>query len=130
MPQSITTTMSAYNVQMNALPPYLVVAATSVLISIVFLAYRFATLERPTKLYPVIGLEEEGLNPKESFFDNADKVIAKGLQTGGPFQVITGTGPKLSYHHARLQIRLRTNTTGIRFCCQIDTQKKCAMMTD
>lgn len=41
-------------------------------------------------------LPEQGLGPKASWFKQGRATLSKGLkQTSGPFQVVTGTGPKI-----------------------------------
>jgi hypothetical protein len=60
--------------------------------------YVWSTLasERPLPDFAATTLPGEGLGPKESYFKDASKTIAAGLKSySGPFQIITGTGPKI-----------------------------------
>ena len=60
------------------------------------LTYVYSTLnsERPVPGFPVISLQD--LGPKESYFKYGRETILKGMEsTKGPFQILTGTGPKI-----------------------------------
>lgn len=59
--------------------------------------YKWLTADAPFEYFPLIALTEEGLGPKESWFQHGQRTIKKGLETcnGRPFQVMTGTGPKV-----------------------------------
>ncbi|TRX96044.1 hypothetical protein FHL15_003186 [Xylaria flabelliformis] len=62
------------------------------------------------KDFPMMALVEDGLDPKESWFQKGPKTIQEGLRRyrGRPFQVMTGTGPKLVLPH-RFAEELKTN---------------------
>lgn len=70
-------------------------------IALVCTTYSLLTVERPFKGFPVVELSEKGLNSKWSWYHNSTETIAKGLKEhDGPFQIITGTGPKVwAYEH-------------------------------
>lgn len=62
-----------------------------------YIAYSLLTIERPLKGFPVVALTERGLSPKWSWYSAGTETVAKGLKEhNAPFQVITGTGPKVS----------------------------------
>lgn len=64
--------------------------------------YVWSTLvsERPLRSFPIATLPGENLGPKESYFKDSSKTIAAGLRLySGPFQLITGTGPKTVLPH-------------------------------
>ena len=74
-----------------------------------FVTFRSATLSEPRwmsyqaigplKGFPVVALSEKGLNSKWSWYHSSTETIAKGLKEhNGPFQIITGTGPKVCIH--------------------------------
>src|SRR2546423_3468363 len=72
------------------------VIAASLILVLIYIIHSTLTAERPYKEFPVIELSEEGLGPEESWFKQGQRTIQKGLETcTGPFQVITGTGPKI-----------------------------------
>lgn len=54
--------------------------------------------EQPLKGFPVAALRERGLNSKWSWLKAGEETIARGLKefNNAPFQIITGTGPKVS----------------------------------
>lgn len=52
--------------------------------------------ERRLPGFPVATLQGKDLGPKESYFQDASGTIASGARTyAGPFQILTGTGPKI-----------------------------------
>lgn len=69
-----------------------------ILLSVVlYSVFKYLTRQRPWKGFPLIDLKaEEGLGPLRSWFMRGEKVIAKGRKLDAPFQVMTGTGPKVS----------------------------------
>lgn len=51
---------------------------------------------KPTRGFPVVALTEKGLSAKDSWFQKGKETIDKGIaKYNAPFQVITGTGPKI-----------------------------------
>lgn len=69
----------------------------ALLVSVLVLNFIVSTLksERPWKGIPLIALPEKGLGPKASWIKYGREVVVKGAKTGAPFQVMTGTGPKI-----------------------------------
>lgn len=60
---------------------------------IIFLSITFA---RSLSKFPIVALAEQGLNARSSWHKAGTETIAKGIREhNGPFQVITGTGPKV-----------------------------------
>ncbi|KAI1076359.1 cytochrome P450 [Whalleya microplaca] len=56
--------------------------------------YSIITAGRPFAAFPIIAVD--GLSPKNTWLWQGRKAIAEGLQKfSGPFQIITGTGPKI-----------------------------------
>jgi hypothetical protein len=75
---------------------YLPFAAAVVALAIVYHVKTQADIKRPYKGFPLVGLEEYGLTPEESWQKHGYKVMMKGLKEyQGAFQVMTGTGPKV-----------------------------------
>ncbi|RYP66018.1 hypothetical protein DL771_007999 [Monosporascus sp. 5C6A] len=67
-----------------------VIAATVVL----GFLYSLITKERPFSGFPVISID--GKSPRKTWLFNGRKALAEGVQRfAGPFQVVTGTGPKI-----------------------------------
>ena len=65
----------------------------------VYFTYSLKTTERSLKGFPIASL---GPDPASSWSAAGNEILAKGLkENNGPFQVITGTGPK-----ERIVIRL------------------------
>jgi hypothetical protein len=61
-----------------------------------YYSYLSMTTDHPYSGFPIATLPGEGLGPKESFFKDAQKTIAANIESqSGPFQIITGTGPKI-----------------------------------
>lgn len=61
-----------------------------------YTVYSLLTVEQPLKGFPVVALTEKGLSSKWSWYTAGTETIAKGLKEhDGPFQIITGTGPKV-----------------------------------
>lgn len=71
----------------------LVAAAMAGLTAVLFSVISSWRSTRPWKHIPVISVD--GLSPKDSWYQKGDKTIAKGLDTDAPFQVLTGTGPRI-----------------------------------
>ncbi|RWA15034.1 hypothetical protein EKO27_g73 [Xylaria grammica] len=76
----------------QGLPVSVQVIGATVLLSIV---YSFFTKNRPWPAFPVISVR--GLGPRKSWMFHGQEVLDQGFKTtnGRPFQVITGTGPKI-----------------------------------
>jgi hypothetical protein len=77
--------------------PFSIQAIIAVVVAaLVYTTYSLLTVERPLKGFPVVALSEQGLSSKWSWFHSSTETIAKGLKEHNePFQVITGTGPKV-----------------------------------
>lgn len=60
--------------------------------------YSAIAVERPLSGFPVAALTEKRLNSKWSWYTAGEETIARGLKefNGAPFQIVTGTGPKVS----------------------------------
>ena len=67
------------------------------LIAVVILNFTITTLteERPFDDFEIVSIPEKGLGPKQSWIQDGRAVVTKGAKSDKPFQVITGTGPKL-----------------------------------
>jgi hypothetical protein len=75
---------------------YLPFVAAAVIFAVAYYLKKQAAIVRPWKGFPLLGLEEEGLSPKEAWAKHGHGVMAKGLKEHqGAFQVMTGTGPKV-----------------------------------
>lgn len=75
---------------------YLPFVACAMVVVVAYSLKKQSDIERPLKGFPLIGLEEDGLDPKEAWMKHGPKVMAKGLSAHkGAFQVMTGTGPKV-----------------------------------
>jgi hypothetical protein len=58
-----------------------------------YFAYSLRTTERSLQGFPIVSL---GSDPSSSWSAAGNEILAKGLKEhSGPFQVITGTGPKV-----------------------------------
>jgi hypothetical protein len=69
------------------------VVILGILTTAMYFAYSLQRTERPLKGFPVVSL---GSNPRSSWSAAGNEILAKGLKEhNGPFQVITGTGPKV-----------------------------------
>ncbi|KAI7618811.1 hypothetical protein KC346_g4835, partial [Hortaea werneckii] len=81
---------------LQTLPISVQLITGAILFSVVAFIYSTLSNERPFPGFPVISLSEQGLGPKASWFKHGKQTVLKGLeQTKGPFQILTGTGPKL-----------------------------------
>ena len=80
------------------LPLQLQIAAIGLSFLLTYGIAAYLTRQRPYSGFPVIDLkQEEGLGPLASWFRRGEAVLAKGRKTtSGCFQVITGTGPRVS----------------------------------
>ncbi|KAH8747209.1 cytochrome P450 [Diaporthe sp. PMI_573] len=63
----------------------------------IYYIYSKWAADRQAASFPIVALTEDGLGPKESWFQQGQKTIKKGLKecNGRPFRVMTGTGPKV-----------------------------------
>ena len=96
----MTTRAHIFFTMLVALSDHLPIFLFAVLIVAVGVSVSYfesnVNVERPFKGFPLVGLEEEGLAPREAWNKNGYKVVAKGLREHpGAFQVMTGTGPKI-----------------------------------
>ncbi|KAI1174554.1 cytochrome P450 [Nemania sp. FL0916] len=79
------------NLVPKGLPLSVQVIGLTIIISIV---YAQVTKARPWPAFPLISVH--GLGPRKSWLLHAREVMAEGFKkTNGPFQVMTGTGPKI-----------------------------------
>ncbi|KAI1129820.1 cytochrome P450 [Nemania abortiva] len=79
------------NFMPQGLPSSLQVIGATIVLSIV---YSLLTKDRPWSAFPLISVR--GLSPRKSWLIHGNEVLAEGLKkTNGPFQVMTGTGPKI-----------------------------------
>jgi len=54
------------------------------------------SVDRPWAGFPIASLPGSGLSPKKSFLKDARNTVIAGMNSHtGPFQVLTGTGPKI-----------------------------------
>jgi hypothetical protein len=75
---------------------YLPFAAAVAALAIAYHVKTQADVKRPFKGFPLVGLEEDGLTPEESWQKYGYRVMMKGLKEHqSAFQVMTGTGPKV-----------------------------------
>ncbi|KAI3332777.1 cytochrome P450 [Ustulina deusta] len=75
----------------EGLPVSVQVIGVTILLSII---YSFVTKNRPWPAFPLISIR--GLGPRKSWMYHSLEVIEEGLKkTNGPFQIMTGTGPKI-----------------------------------
>ncbi|KAI1186380.1 cytochrome P450 [Nemania serpens] len=79
------------NILPKGLPVTVQIIIATILLSLV---YSFLTKNRPWSNFPLIKVR--GLGPRKSWLAHGDEVLTEGLKkTNGPFQVMTGTGPKI-----------------------------------
>jgi hypothetical protein len=75
---------------------YLPFVAAAAVFAVAYHLKKQADIERPLKGFPLVGLEEDGLSPKDAWMKHGHRVMAKGLKAHqSAFQVMTGTGPKV-----------------------------------
>lgn len=90
---------TVYQVLYHITVAYLPFVAVAMVIAVAYHLKKQSDSERPLKGFPLVGLEEEGLSPKEVWMKHGHGVMAKGLTAHkGAFQVMTGTGPKVRKH--------------------------------
>jgi hypothetical protein len=81
---------------LDSVPVSIQLIAVGLLVLFAFTVYSLLTVEKPMKGLPIAALPEKGLSPKQAWCHAGDELIAKALKEhAGPFQVITGTGPKV-----------------------------------
>lgn len=77
-------------------PVSLQIIAFGAFVVVVYYLYSVLTVDQPLKGFPVVALSEKGLSSKWSWYTAGRETIAKGLKEhNAPFQIITGTGPKV-----------------------------------
>ncbi|KAI0479144.1 cytochrome P450 [Xylariaceae sp. FL0804] len=75
----------------EGLPVSLLLVVATIIVGVV---YGIVTAERPLPGFPLVSVD--GQSPKNSWMWHGRKTIAEGLEKySGPFQVMTGTGPKI-----------------------------------
>jgi hypothetical protein len=90
---------------LDNVPVSIQLIAVGLLAVFAFTIYSLLSVEKPLKGFPIATLPEKGLSPKKAWYHAGQELIAKGLKEhAGPFQVITGTGPKVR------QTRLTSST--------------------
>ena len=73
-----------------------IAVAVLALISLSRLLLVRSSTEQKLKCFPLVGLEEEGLTPAESYRLRGWEVLDKGRRLHkGPFRVMTGSGSKV-----------------------------------
>jgi hypothetical protein len=83
---------------LNSVPISIQLFSVGVVAVLVYTLYSLLTADQPIKGFPVVALTERGLSSKWSWYTAATETIAKGLREhDGPFQIITGTGPKVCH---------------------------------
>ena len=78
----------------------LAILVAALVLSIVAFGYlqRQASSVKPLPGFPLVGLEGDGLSPRDAWSQHGLKVQAKGLREhSGAFQVMTATGPKAHF---------------------------------
>lgn len=79
----------AYQALYHVTVVYLPFVAAAVIFAVVYHLKKQADIERPLKGLPLVGLEEEGLRPKDAWMKHGPRVMAKGLKAhAGAFQVM------------------------------------------
>ncbi|KAI0406366.1 cytochrome P450 [Xylaria palmicola] len=79
------------NLLPEGLPLSLQIVGVTILLGIAWSLY---TAQRPFPGFPLITVR--GLGPRKSWMYHANEVLAEGFKkTNGPFQIMTGTGPKI-----------------------------------
>jgi hypothetical protein len=83
---------------LDSVPVSIQLVSVGVIAVLVYTLYSLLTVEQPIKGFPVVALTERGLSSKWSWYTAGTETIAKGLREhNGPFQIITGTGPKVCH---------------------------------
>ncbi|SPJ88845.1 related to gibberellin cluster - GA14-synthase [Fusarium torulosum] len=90
--------ISSYNfpIHIHLLPLYIQVLAVGGTLVVGYTIWCALVSERPLTGFPVATIAGENLGPRESYLKDASRTIASGIKAySGPFQIITGTGPKI-----------------------------------
>lgn len=83
---------------LDGLPVSVQVIIAGLVTVLAYTVYSLLAVEQPLKGFPVVALTERGLSSKWSWYTAGTETIAKGLKEhDGPFQIITGTGPKVRH---------------------------------
>ncbi|KAL4928017.1 cytochrome P450 [Aspergillus undulatus] len=93
---------AVYSIPMlpDAVPVYAQFLGIGVFLLLGYYIYSTLVSERPLPGFPVATFPGTGLGPKESYFKDTSGTIAAGLRSySGPFQLLTGTGPKIVLPH-------------------------------
>lgn len=81
---------------LDSVPVSIQLIAVGSLVVLAVTIYSLSSVQKPLKGFPIAALPEKGLSPKQSWLHAGQETITKALKEhGGPFQVITGTGPKV-----------------------------------
>ena len=81
---------------LDSVPISIQIVAAGVIVFVAYTIYSILSADQPLKGFPVVALTEKGLSSKWSWYTAGTETIAKGLKEHkGPFQIITGTGPKV-----------------------------------
>lgn len=81
---------------LDNVPVSLQLIAFGLLVVLTITVYSVLSAQKPLKGFPIAALPEKGLSPKQSWLHAGRETITKALKEhAGPFQVITGTGPKV-----------------------------------
>ncbi|KAI8948489.1 cytochrome P450 [Xylaria longipes] len=78
------------NIAPEGLPVSVQVIGATILLSI---AWSLFTKHRPWPAFPLIAVR--GFGPRKSWMFHGSEVLNEGSKTNGPFQIMTGTGPKI-----------------------------------
>lgn len=102
----LTLNLQPYHFMLTAL-------VVAVIIYIPKELYKSWRQSRPLPVLPLIALD--GLNAKDSWIKHAEKVLQKGFEQCGdePFQVMTGTGPKVILRARYLEEVSRNKATSL-----------------
>jgi hypothetical protein len=83
---------------LDSVPISIQLVFVGVVAVLIYTLHSLLTVDQPIKGFPVVALTERGLSSKWSWYTAATETIAKGLREhDGPFQIITGTGPKVCH---------------------------------
>ena len=97
---SLVLVTMAFSMQLPFLPDHIPLSIYFVLafgvFGLLYFINRTLSEDRPIKGFPIVALTEQSLNAKASWFKKGRETVEKGVSTyNGPFQVLTGTGPKI-----------------------------------
>ena len=123
---------TVYQTLYHVIVVYLPLVAAAVVFAVAYHMKKQADIVRPLKGFPLVGLEEDGLSPKDAWTKHGHRVMVKGLRTHpGAFQVMTGTGPKVPKTSNILfeSIHQGADTYISRSCYQIVSQRNFKRMT-